>query len=132
MSCSRTAAAIGAVGVYGIGLSWAAAILLGAMLARTDPVLANDVQLGHPFDYNPLRFSLTAEAGLNDGTAFPFIMLGLGPMWLHDIGEPGIRWLFADVRWAIAGSFLIGALLGTGVARIVLYLRRLYVGRPTA
>ena len=124
-SMTLTVAAIGVVGVYGMGLSWGAAILLGAILAPTDPVLASDVQVEHPFDYDPLRFSLTAEAGFNDGTAFPFVMLGLGLMGLHDIGESGIRWLFVDVVWAIAGGLLIGVLLGTGVARIVLYLRRI-------
>ena len=123
-SMTLTVAAIGAVGVYGMGLSWGAAILLGAILAPTDPVLASDVQVEHPFDYDPLRFSLTAEAGFNDGTAFPFVMLGLGLMGLHDIGESGVRWLLVDVVWAIAGALLIGVLLGTGVARIVLYLRR--------
>jgi sodium/hydrogen antiporter len=119
-----TVAAIGAVGVYGMGLSWGAAILLGAILAPTDPVLASDVQVEHPFDYDPLRFSLTAEAGFNDGTAFPLVMLGLGVMGLHDIGAFGLRWLIVDLVWAIAGGLLIGVLLGTGVARIVLYLRR--------
>ena len=63
-----------------------AAVLLGAILAPTDPVLASDVQVEHPFDSNPLRFSLTGEAGWNDGTAFPFVMLGLGLLGAHDMG----------------------------------------------
>ena len=56
-----------------------AAILLAAMLAPTDPVLASDVQLADPNDRDSVRFSLTGEGGLNDGAAFPFVMLGLGP-----------------------------------------------------
>ena len=48
------------------------------MLAPTDPVLATDVQTRHPGDNDRLRFTLTCEAGMNDGTAFPFVMLGLG------------------------------------------------------
>jgi NhaP-type Na+/H+ or K+/H+ antiporter len=126
VSMTLTVAAIAVAGVYGIGLSWGAAVLLGAILAPTDPVLASEVQVEHPFDYDPLRFSLTGEAGLNDGTAFPFVMLGLGLLGLHDIGEFGIRWLAVDVLWAITGGLLIGAVLGTGVARIVLYLRRVH------
>ena len=78
VSMTLTVAAIAAAGVYGIGLSLGAAVLLGAILAPTDPVLASDVQVEHPFDYDPLRFTLTGEAGYNDGTAFPFVMLGLG------------------------------------------------------
>ena len=64
------------VGVWLLDLPLGAAVLLGAILAPTDPVLASDVQVEHPFDSNPLRFSLTGEAGWNDGTAFPFVMLG--------------------------------------------------------
>lgn len=63
-SMTLTVAAIAVAGVYGMGLSWGTAILLGAILAPTDPVLASDVQVEHPFDYNPLRFCLTGEAGL--------------------------------------------------------------------
>jgi NhaP-type Na+/H+ or K+/H+ antiporter len=126
VSMAVTVAAIAVAGVYLMGLSWGAAVLLGAILAPTDPVLASDVQVGHPFDYDPLRFSLTGEAGFNDGTAFPFVMLGLGLLGLHDIGQLGLRWLLVDVLWAITGGLLIGALLGTAVALIVLYLRRVH------
>jgi NhaP-type Na+/H+ or K+/H+ antiporter len=126
VSMTVTVVAIAFAGVYGIGLSWGAAVLLGAVLAPTDPVLASDVQVEHPFDYDPLRFSLTGEAGLNDGTAFPFVMLGLGLLGLHPIGDWGVRWFLADVVWAIAGGLLIGTLLGTAVARGVLYLRRVH------
>jgi NhaP-type Na+/H+ or K+/H+ antiporter len=125
-SMTATVVAIAFSGVYGMGLSWGAAILLGAVLAPTDPVLASDVQVEHPFDYDPLRFSLTGEAGFNDGSAFPFVMLGLGLLGLHPIGDWGVRWFFVDVVWAIAGGLLIGTLLGTAVARGVLYLRRVH------
>ena len=123
-SMTLTVAAIAAAGVYGMGLSWGAAILMGAILAPTDPVLASDVQVEHPFDYDALRFSLTGEAGLNDGTAFPFVMLGMGLLGLHDLGPFGIRWIGVDVLWAIGGAFVIGALLGTAIGKFVLYLRR--------
>ena len=123
-SMTLTVAAIAVTGVYGMGLSWGAGVLLGAILAPTDPVLASDVQVEHPFDYDPLRFSLTGEAGLNDGTAFPFVMLGLGMLGLHDIGPFGLRWIVVDVLWAIGGALAIGLLLGTAVGRFVLYLRR--------
>jgi NhaP-type Na+/H+ or K+/H+ antiporter len=53
-------------------------VLLGAILAPTDSVLAGDVQRSHPVDHRRLRFTLACEAGLNDGSAFPFVMLGLG------------------------------------------------------
>ena len=114
---------VSVVGVVGLGLSWGAAILLGAILAPTDPVLASDVQMTDPTDRDRLRFALTGEAGLNDGAAFPFIMLGLGLLGLHDVGSAW-RWLAVDLAWAVGGGLAIGMLLGGLVARIVLYLRR--------
>jgi NhaP-type Na+/H+ or K+/H+ antiporter len=112
------------VGVVLLGLPLGGAVLLGAILAPTDPVLASDVQVGDPFDRDRLRFSLTGEAGLNDGTAFPFVMLGLGLLGLHDLGDGYWRWLTIDVVWAVTGGLLVGTVLGTLIGRLVLYLRR--------
>ncbi len=62
-----------------IGLTLAGAVLLAAVLAPTDPVLAADVQVGPPTEggEHPVRFALTTEAGLNDGLAFPFVYLAI-------------------------------------------------------
>jgi NhaP-type Na+/H+ or K+/H+ antiporter len=111
-------------GVYLMGLSPGAAILLGAILAPTDPVLASDVQVTDPADSDRLRFGLTGEASLNDGTAFPFVMLGLGLLGLHDLGENGWRWIAIDLVWAVAAGLGTGIVLGTLVGRLVLYLRK--------
>ncbi|HEX5164209.1 MAG TPA: cation:proton antiporter, partial [Thermomicrobiales bacterium] len=100
------------------------AILLGAVLAPTDPVLASDVQVRTPGDRDLLRFSLTSEAGMNDGTAFPFVLLGLGLLHLHELGDSGWRWLTLDVFWAVIVGLGIGTVLGTLVGRFVIYLRR--------
>lgn len=118
---------VGLVAVLGktlLGLPWGAAVLLGAVLAPTDPVLASDVQIRQPDDRDRLRFSLTGEAGFNDGAAFPFVMLGLGMLGLRDLGEWGWQWVAVDVVWAILGGLLIGWVLGRGVGRLVVYLRQ--------
>jgi NhaP-type Na+/H+ or K+/H+ antiporter len=86
-------------------------------------VLASDVQVDEPGDRDRLRFSLTGEGGLNDGAAFPFVMLGLGLLGLHDLGTAGWRWLGVDVLWAMAGGLAIGTLLGTLIGKLVIYLR---------
>lgn len=119
-----TVTLIAGFGVLWLGLPLGAAILLGAILAPTDPVLASDVQVAEPTDRDRLRFALTGEAGLNDGTAFPFVMLGLGLLGLHEIGPFAWRWLAVDVVWAVAGGIGIGAALGTLIGQLVLYLRR--------
>jgi NhaP-type Na+/H+ or K+/H+ antiporter len=118
-----TVAAITALGVFGLGLSLGAAVLLGAILAPTDPVLASEVQVTNPGDRDRLRFGLTGEGGLNDGTAFPLVMLGLGLLGLHALGEGGWRWWAVDVLWAVTGGLGLGYLLGTLVGRAIIYLR---------
>jgi NhaP-type Na+/H+ or K+/H+ antiporter len=123
VSMALTVGAIALVGVYGLGLDWGHAILLGAILSPTDPVLASEVQVERPGDTDRLRFGLTGEAGLNDGTAFPFVMLGLGLIGRHDLGEHGLRWLGVDVVWAVLGGIGIGFGLGTLVGRLVVHLR---------
>jgi NhaP-type Na+/H+ or K+/H+ antiporter len=112
-----------ALAAMAIGLPVGAAVLLGAILAPTDPVLASDVQVADPQDRSRLRMALTGEGGLNDGTAFPFVMLGLGLLGLHPIGDWGVRWLLVDVVWATLGGLAIGAALGTLMGRLVLRLR---------
>jgi NhaP-type Na+/H+ or K+/H+ antiporter len=121
-----TVALVAVVGVVGLGLPVGLAILLGAILAPTDPVLASDVQVRSPVDRDRLRFSLTSEAGMNDGTAFPFVMLGLGVIGLHELGGFGMRWLAIDVVWAVGAGIGVGALLGSLVGQVVLYLRRVH------
>ena len=118
-----TVASITALGVFGLGLSLGAAVLLGAILAPTDPVLASDVQVANPGDRDRLRFGLTGEGGLNDGTAFPFVMLGLGLLGLHELGEGNWRWWTVDVAWAVTGGLAIGWFMATLVGRVILYLR---------
>jgi NhaP-type Na+/H+ or K+/H+ antiporter len=119
-----TVAMMALVGVGALGLSLGAAVLLGAILSPTDPVLASDVQVSHAHDRDRLRFGLTGEAGLNDGTAFPFVMLGLGLLGLHELGGGLWRWVALDVLWAAAAGLAVGALLGDQVGRLVLYLRK--------
>ena len=123
VSMTLTVALIVVIGMFGLGLSLGAAVLLGGILAPTDPVLASDVQVKNAGDRDRLRFSLTAEGGLNDGAGFPFVMLGLGLLGLHDLGTGGWRWLAIDVFWAIAGGLLIGGALGTLIGKLVVYLR---------
>jgi NhaP-type Na+/H+ or K+/H+ antiporter len=124
LSMAATVALITAAGFWLLGLPLGAAVLLGGILAPTDPVLATEVQVDHPADRDQLRFALTGEGGLNDGTAFPVVMLGLGLLGAHEIGTLGWRWLAVDVLWATGAGIAIGAALGACLGRLVLYLRR--------
>lgn len=117
-----TVALVALAAYFLLGLSLGAAVLLGAILAPTDPVLASDVQLGHLGDRDDLRFALTGEGALNDGTAFPFVMLGLGLMGLHDLGPHAWRWWAVDVGWAVCAGLLLGLTLGTLIGRLLAWL----------
>jgi len=111
-----TIAGIALLGWGALGLPVASALLLAALLAPTDPVLASDVQVGPPGtgEEDEVRFSLTSEAGLNDGLAFPFtnlaiavaaVTVGQAESWLGD-------WLLEDVAWKIAVGIAVGWLVG--------------------
>jgi len=123
-SMTITVTLVAGLGHYVLGLSLGAAVLLGAILAPTDPVLATDVQTRHPHDRDQLRFTLTCEAGMNDGTAFPFVILGMGLLGLHQLGDFGHRWLLVDVLWATFAGIAIGATSGWGLAHVAVHLRR--------
>jgi NhaP-type Na+/H+ or K+/H+ antiporter len=98
-----------------MGLSWAVALLLGAALAPTDPVLAADVQVGPPKSgqEDEVRFGLTSEAGMNDGAAFPFVHLAIALALTASTGEPWFtRWFTYNVLWEIAGGVGAGYVIG--------------------
>lgn len=122
-SMAVTVGLITLVAAWALKLPWGAAVLLGAILAPTDPVLASDVQMRHPGDRDELRLALSGEAGFNDGTSFPFVMLGLGLLGLHDLGAGAWHWWAIDVVWAIVGGLAIGGMLGIGTGRLILHLR---------
>ncbi|GJJ02976.1 sodium:proton antiporter [Duganella rhizosphaerae] len=123
LSMSLTVGLVALFGYYVLHLPAGAAVLLGGILAPTDPVLATDVQVRHAGDKDQLRFTLTCEAGMNDGSAFPFVILGLGMLGVVDTGEHHLRWLLVDVLWATAGAVLVGVAAGALVARLSWSLR---------
>lgn len=117
-----TIAAVALLGWALAGMTLAGALLLGAVLAPTDPVLAGDVQVGPPTEggEHPVRFSLTAEAGLNDGLTFPFVYLGL--IIAAEGFAPGswaLEWFARDVVYRIAVGAASGAAIGWLLGRIL-------------
>jgi NhaP-type Na+/H+ or K+/H+ antiporter len=118
-----TVGLVAVVGVWALHLSLGASVLLGGILAPTDPVLASHIQSKSGTAPDPVRFSLAAEGALNDGSAFPFVLLGLGMMGLHELGVGGWRWWVVDLLWTIAGGLIIGAVLGMLIGKLVVHLR---------
>lgn len=106
--------AIALVAHYVLDFSIGAAVLLGAILAPTDPVLASEVQLKHG-DQDNLRFALTSEGGLNDALAFPFVYFGLrwfeSDRWTDWI----VDWLRVDGIWAITAGIVMGVVVALSI-----------------
>jgi NhaP-type Na+/H+ or K+/H+ antiporter len=127
ISMTISVALTAAFGYYVLGLPLGAAILLGGILAPTDPVLATEVQVRHMGDTDPLRFTLTSEAGMNDGSAFPFVMLGLLLLGAPASNELLGDWVLKDVLWSTGSAVVVGLVSGRLLAQIVRgqrYLRR--------
>ena len=109
---------------YLFGLSWGVAVLIGAILALTDPVLASLVQVNDARDSDRLRYGLSGEAGFNDGTAFPFVVFGLMLIAQGQLEADWVsEWALHRLLWAVPAGLLIGFLLGKLVGRVAIYLR---------
>jgi NhaP-type Na+/H+ or K+/H+ antiporter len=116
-----TIASVALLGWGLMGLAPAAALLLGAVLAPTDPVLASDVRVGGPNTEHEdeVRFSLTSEAGLNDGLAFPFVYAAIFLTGLETGTGDVSSWIGRWLAWELVGKVLIGVAVGVAVGYLV-------------
>jgi sodium/hydrogen antiporter len=118
-----TIAGVALSGYWILGLALGPAVLLGAILAPTDPILAGPLEEQNLREEADDRFGLSSEAGLNDGLAFPFVYLGLhlsfAPLAYREwIG----RWLLVDLLYAVLLALPLGWFIGKACGR--LYLRQ--------
>ncbi|WP_408958240.1 cation:proton antiporter [Natrinema sp. 74] len=118
-----------------LGLLPATAILLGAVLAPTDPVLASGIDAGAPlteleeemdprYQWGTVRFSLTSEAGFNDGLAFPLTNLAIAVAGAT-VAESGVwllDWFLVDVLYKIGVGTGLGYIIGLAMARVLFRL----------
>ncbi|MCC3408778.1 MAG: sodium:proton antiporter [Microcoleus sp. PH2017_10_PVI_O_A] len=116
--------AVAAIGHWFVKLDWGPAILLGAILAPTDPVLASEVQLADIDDRDELRFGLTSEGGLNDALAFPFVYFGIYALKDNNWPNWFSQWAAVDLIWAIAAGIVMGILVAKAVTWIDRRLQR--------
>ena len=116
---------IALIAFYMAGLPLAGAVLLAAALAPTDPVLASDVQVGPPDsgEEDDVRFSLTSEAGLNDGLAFPFVNFAIALALLGSAGAMWpLEWFGRDVLWKLGAGIAVGWVVGRALSWLTFHL----------
>lgn len=104
-----------------LGLSLWAALLLGAVVTPTDPVVASSIVTGKfAKKHLPLRLrdTLSAESGANDGLAYAFVMLPI-LMLSHTPDQAWSRWLVDSVLIGIGGAALMGAAVGFAAAKLL-------------
>lgn len=106
-----------------LGLPLPLSLLLGAILAPTDPVLAGSVKVSNAADEDRLRYGLSGEAGLNDGAAFPFVILALSWMTNESPGTWLLRWGIERLLWAVPAGLIFGYMTGRLGGRLAIRLR---------
>jgi sodium/hydrogen antiporter len=116
-------AGVAAFAHLALGLPLAHALLLGAVLAPTDPVLASAIAVSDASDRDRLRYGLSGEAGLNDGVSFPFVVLALEAMRQASAGPWLLEWFLVEIVWAVPAALLLGYALGKAVGRWAIRLR---------
>jgi NhaP-type Na+/H+ or K+/H+ antiporter len=106
------------------GLAATSALLLGSVLAPTDPVLASDVQVGEPSlgesanteAEDDVRFTLTSEGGLNDALAFPFVYAAIA---ISEHGLSPSEWTMTWIAWDLVARIVIALVVGLVVGRLL-------------
>jgi NhaP-type Na+/H+ or K+/H+ antiporter len=108
---------------YALGIAPPHALLLGAVLAPTDPVLASAVAVSDARQEDRIRYGLSGEAGINDGMAFPFVILALEWSTHGELGPWVGTWALERLMWAVPAGLAIGFALGVGTGRLAIMLR---------
>jgi sodium/hydrogen antiporter len=106
-----------------LDVSLGIAIVLGSLLAPTDPVLAGEIGVGPPGEGREReeRFAVTGEAGLNDGLALVGVTLGL--VLLDPADSDLARWFAGEVVYSLLAGVAVGVLVGRSAAWIAVRAR---------
>ena len=104
-----------------LGLPLLVALLVGAVITPTEPVVSSTIVTGDVAEEDlpgRLRHTLSAESGANDGLAYPFVFL---PILLlsRPSGEAWMHWVTHTLVWEVGGAVIFGALVGYGAGRLL-------------
>lgn len=109
-----------------LGVSFWAAMLIGAVVTPTDPVVASSIVQGDVATDNlptRLRHLLSGESGSNDGLAYPLVFLAI-LMLQRPAGEALAQWLTRIILWEVLGAIVLGALIGYVAGKLLEWARK--------
>lgn len=125
-----TALAGGLIAWWVLDLEVEHALLLGAILAPTDPVLASSVITGDPAEEalpGRLRRTLSTESGANDGLGWPLVLVGIALVVGHDVGPT-----LLEIAYGLVVAVAVGVVVGWSAGRMVGRLDDLHELEPSA
>ncbi len=104
-----------------LGVPFFVALLVGAVVTPTDPVVSSTIVTGELAEENlpnRLRYTLSGESGANDGLAYPFVLL---PILLlsRPPRETLWHWLTHTLLWEVGAAVVFGAIVGYGAGRLL-------------
>jgi NhaP-type Na+/H+ or K+/H+ antiporter len=97
-----------------LGVDVWVAVLIGAVITPTDPVLASTIVTGQFAEKHlpqTVRDLLSAESGLNDGLAYPFVFLPL-LILRQPNSEAIVNWFSVIWLWDVGAAIIFGLILG--------------------
>lgn len=109
-----------------LGISWLDALLIGAIVTPTDPVVATSIvtgELAHQYLPASLRHAISAESGANDGLAYPLVLL---PILLKQRppSDVPLDWLGRVLVWEVGFAIVLGILLGLAAGYLLEWAER--------
>jgi NhaP-type Na+/H+ or K+/H+ antiporter len=117
-----------------LDLPWLTALLVGAVVTPTDPVVSSTVVTGQVATRNLpsyLRHTLSAESGFNDGLAYPFVLL---PVLLvtRPNSDAWSHWLTRTILWEVGGGALVGMSLGVATGWLFRWAKSRHLAEETS
>lgn len=116
-----TALVSGVIAFGVLEMSLLAALLFGATVTPTDPVVATSIVTGSVAKRNlssHVRNIISTEAGSNDGLAYLLVMLPV--LLMTRSGETALGiWLVHVFLWKILGAIVLGVIIGALAGRLL-------------
>jgi sodium/hydrogen antiporter len=106
-----------------LGIPFLVAMLIGAIITPTDPVVSSSIVTGDVAEQNlpgRLRHLISAESGYNDGLALPFVLLPL--LLLAGTPDEALsHWFVHVVLWEVVVGAVLGALMGYASGKLLVW-----------